>query len=460
MYSNKVKKQVAELIQESTAYGLPNVYRSKRLFNKLFWMFFLVASFAGAFYYIVNDLVDYFNYEVVTTVKTEYDQPTEFPTISFCSLGSKSIHINNESIFDSDRTVSENPNNHFESFHSLKYGRCLRFNSGINMTNDSIPIKYSNSGGLYDAFTLTLFDPDGLAVWIHNKSASPSIERSIIEVRSNSSYYIEVERTFESKLEEPYNNCLKDVSTFKKNKTLVEIFLKKKETYSQEKCLDLCFDLFYINENQCKCIEAELGNVLTQCWSIEENSSYSGCTWLYRTKFQSRSLVEKCSEYCPLECDHMSFFLSIKNGILLTKSQVVIIVFYKTLKYTSITQLPKTKPEQLISNLGGYLGLFVGLSFASIFELTEIIFEIVFILKGKKNVIKPEMRQDIDETAISDLELLKTENENKLELFKMEYEEKFKLFKMEVNNLIDDIRNKFLVNLINSMIFSFYLRFD
>ncbi len=53
--------------------------------DKKFWLAFLITSLTGAAYYIVNDLVEFYNYEVVFTVKTENDQPTEFLTISFCS---------------------------------------------------------------------------------------------------------------------------------------------------------------------------------------------------------------------------------------------------------------------------------------------------------------------------------------------------------------------------------------
>ena len=148
-----MKKEIFQLIEFSTAYGLPNIFRSKRFFNKIFWTTFLIVSMALAAYYIVNDLADYFNYEVVTTVKTEYDQPTEFPTVSFCSkqthlydsMNSLEFSSDADSVFSSDAGVTDDPENHYESFISPLYGKCFRFNSGKNMTNHSIPIK--NSGG-------------------------------------------------------------------------------------------------------------------------------------------------------------------------------------------------------------------------------------------------------------------------------------------------------------------------
>ena len=176
------------------------------------------------------------------------------------------------------------------------------------------------------------------------------------------------------------------MTVYKKNKTLVNYFLNQNLSYSQEECLDLCFDLFYIQENPCQCKEAELGNVFEKCWSVKEKGDYSSCTWKYRTNFTKNDLVEKCFKYCPLECDSMSFSYSISafnrpNWI--RSDQTSVYVYYKTLKYTSITQKAKMKWEQLISNLGGYLGLFVGISFVSLFEITEIIVEIFFILSER-----------------------------------------------------------------------------
>ena len=125
---------LSDLIKTSTAYGLPKIVRSKRLFNKIFWLAFLIASVAAASYYIFNDVADYYSFEVVTTVKTEYDQPTEFPTISFCS---KQRHLydiypilsRGVAVFSGDADVYENPNNHHESLFSPFYGRCFRFNN-------------------------------------------------------------------------------------------------------------------------------------------------------------------------------------------------------------------------------------------------------------------------------------------------------------------------------------------
>jgi hypothetical protein len=70
----------------------------------------------------------------------------------------------------------------------------------------------------------------------------------------------------------------------------------------------------------------------------------------------------------------------------LRNSMIAFNVYYKSLQFTSITEMPKTPLIGLIANIGGLLGLFIGVSFLSFGEVIEIICEIVFIVlkKNKK----------------------------------------------------------------------------
>jgi hypothetical protein len=96
------------------------------------------------------------------------------------------------------------------------------------------------------------------------------------------------------------------------------------------------------------------------------------------------------------------------------------------------------KWEQLISNLGGSLSLFVGLSFVSLFEITEIFVEIFFILSEGAN---PSQSRIIRRNAIAQtrqdnerLQILESE----LEMHKKENREKL----MELSDLFEKIQKK------------------
>jgi len=353
-----------DLALNSTAYGISNILRSKKLFNKLFWIFYMLISSAAAAYYIFENISSYLEYEVVTIIKQEYKQPTEFPTVTFCSFEPKYFDGKNitqeldPTYFNYDYSIGKNFKDHFEQFESTYYGRCFRFNSGKKLNGESIPIKNSSIGGFDDSFRIGIKAPYGLVVWIHNQTAPPKIE---------------------------YFSKYSDIPIFVSSKA--KNFLN--EQYTQVKCFELCFDLNYIETNPCNCTNATIGQVWNNCWIIGEKKNTTSCTFKDRAKFRSSRLIEECSKYCPLECDSISY--EVTPNTFTTKEvsneTVEMFAFYRSLRFLTITEKPKISWTDLIANVGGYFGLFVGISFVTLFEIAEIIIESVIILyKSKKRV--------------------------------------------------------------------------
>ena len=71
-----------------------------------------------------------------------------------------------------------------------------------------------------------------------------------------------------------------------------------------------------------------------------------------------------------------------------------VIIYYDELKETITTQDAKIAIVDLIANIGGILGLFLGMSFLSFVEFFEILFQIIIIsykkrtqVKSKKNIV-------------------------------------------------------------------------
>ena len=95
--------------------------------------------------------------------------------------------------------------------------------------------------------------------------------------------------------------------------------------------------------------------------------------------FYKNKLRKVCEKYCPLECDSVSYTL-LENSFRLNDSLTGFNVYFRSLQYTLITQDPKMTIFDLFSNIGGLLGLFVGLSFASLFEIIELLIQIGLIL--------------------------------------------------------------------------------
>lgn len=70
----EIKNEIDKLSQNSTAYGVPNLLRSRDLFNKIFWLSFIILSSATSCWYVYTGIFEYL----------EYQQPAAFPTVTVC----------------------------------------------------------------------------------------------------------------------------------------------------------------------------------------------------------------------------------------------------------------------------------------------------------------------------------------------------------------------------------------
>jgi len=393
-----ISKNLSEILSQSTAYGLPKIFQTQRIFFKFYWLIFFIGGSCVSIWQIINIVNSYYEYTVVTKIETKYQQPTPFPTISFCPGVEKAFdndsfeYFLHECIDTKRRDCKKNSSLYFISFKTWR-GTCFRLNSGKDMNEKSVPIINSTIGGRDDGFRLTFNTNSSIHIWVHEPLSPPIFayfqnfigDENLIE--SNTFAYLGIEKSIETKLGLPYNNCYKDVKQFPYNKKLIDFIDSTNKIYKQTLCLEYCFEEHYLTDNECKCTNASLGNVWKNCYGRNDTNS-SSCTLNYKSNFFEKSVVDYCKEYCPLECDTVTFTSTV-NQIRNTygeKFQLQLWIFYKTLKYTSLTQYPKTDEFDLISNIGGILGLFIGCSFASFFELFEIVIEVIFIVfqKNKK----------------------------------------------------------------------------
>lgn len=69
-------------------------------------------------------------------------------------------------------------------------------------------------------------------------------------------------------------------------------------------------------------------------------------------------------------------------------------IYYSTLRYTEIRQIPKYTFTDLVSSIGGTLGLFMGLRMLNVADILEFGLEMMFLAgtkiknKSKKNEIE------------------------------------------------------------------------
>lgn len=134
------------------------------------------------------------------------------------------------------------------------------------------------------------------------------------------------------------------------------------------------------------------------------------CYGYLLVEFFSNDVKTLCPNDCPPECDSLTYTTQLSTstypsavyGDLLVKKNsairarfnnrtnvtleelrrniLAINVYYATMSYQSISESEKMNYVDLISTVGGTLGLFLGMSFLSFFEFIDLILHIIWTL--------------------------------------------------------------------------------
>jgi len=411
------KKEINEILFSSLlAYLLSPIIKSNNhqlLIIKIIWFIFIFIFLFASIYYLILNALNYLSYDTITSISTINEDKSQFPVISICNtmreINDTSL-VNNLKLvrfdFNSDNLLNEYKS-HLELYTDSSYGTCYRFNSGKNMLNQTIPVKFSKSNGYDDGFIFsfyfnTISDYGSLRVYIHNETFKPTtIANKGYTFGSGCYNFYIINRVYDQKLEYPYNNCYKRVDEHAKNKTIIDYIKNKNWSYTQNECYRLCKNLKFIELNPCECYLNDLNvEIRKKC------SEKIDCVKNYSSNFDS---INQCLNYCPLECDSIKYEITpylrlinafngnITNSLFqfsdtfktyenVTKTFYSISVYYEDLKYTLISQEPKIELFGLISNIGGTFSLFLGFSFVTLLELFRVIFEIVYVFVKKRRI--------------------------------------------------------------------------
>lgn len=77
-----IKSALLEAGMITTLHGVPHMLRTKYTFVKLLWLIALVCSTAICAVLIVQSIVNYLEFGVVTRTQTQFQSPTYFPQVS------------------------------------------------------------------------------------------------------------------------------------------------------------------------------------------------------------------------------------------------------------------------------------------------------------------------------------------------------------------------------------------
>jgi hypothetical protein len=244
-----------------------------------------------------------------------------------------------------------------------------------------------------------------LRIYIHNQSFSP-ISSESINVRVGQETTITIKNTFSHRTPYPYSSCI-DLTTFKSELYTATIDKKSSKEYRQSDCFNLCLQRMIIQK--CDCYHPRFNKLssTSPCHSLVDLE----CIGQQENEFKDEKLDE-CLKECPLECMKQTFDLQVssldypteEDYELLKKDKdyfkgientvgdnltsfddyrshfLLINIFYPYLQYTEITEMPKTSIIELISNMGGSMGIFLGFTLFSLFEVSEVFCLIVYKL--------------------------------------------------------------------------------
>ena len=313
------------------------------------------------------------------------------------------------------------------------FGNCYTFNSGFDSHGNLTDLKQSTLAGLNFGLRMTLYvnvyeklltlgpeDNDdsnvpslGAVVRIGNSSYLTDYLDGGIFLSPGFKTYINVDREFKSILSKPYSNCEIDSNSpkFRQDSDLYNLIAQSEYEYTQQLCFTQCLQKKFINKYNCTLYYLISLYNKSVCDTNMVNLIYSS-----NDSFDSNYINTYCLPLCPLECNQTlyktsistvqlngyKFITSIKNNtnlafdfinrtldaITARDSFVSVRVYYESLSYISSTELPQMDVPTLLGSIGGNLGLFLGISVFSLYELVEVIVEIIFILSERK-MVKP-----------------------------------------------------------------------
>ena len=365
---------IKEILLSTSLQFLLSPIRSKRLLIKIINISFLIFFICLSVYFVITNIIDYLKYDTTTSIETIYENEADLPTVTFCSYKETFILINE---FMINNKLIEDWENNFEKYSDVLYGSCFRFNSGLNMSSQSVPINKQKQSGFDYGFSIDFISNSSqILVYMHNQTMKPfSIQKGFYIVSGFYNYFI-LKRVYDQKLEKPYNDCFKNVFDFQQNRTILEYFRNKSSLYTQRECKRMFQVLKFIETSNCNCSVHSLDDELYQKCFYKNNNKTKECY----TRFMDTFNIDHFLQYCPRECDFFSYDITpytLFNNY--SDNKFHLRVYYEDLKYTHISQQAKTEFVGLISNIGGSLGLFVGVSFISFLEMFEVLAEFLFI---------------------------------------------------------------------------------
>ena len=306
------------------------------------------------------------------------------------------------------------------------YGNCYSFNSGFNSTGSAVDLKKSiipgaafglslmvyvgynedinflNNGWLNLAYFNNIY---GLNVIIENNTFLTNNKLNWIGLDGGTINYMPIQRKFSSKIPKPYSQCdIENDLPGHFDSVYYNLILNSSYQYSQEFCIVQCLQQNALQKCNCT-FPFFLALLEKPC----QNKDQLNCVndFFYGDSDQLEPVSLSCSAQCPLECNSTEYSFEMTsqrssgygytryiqenpnlsadfktspvNSDTASNKFVQLNVFYDSLTYSISTDTPSMDIVSLLANIGGTLGLFLGLSLLSLCELIHVLIEIFLV---------------------------------------------------------------------------------
>jgi len=334
----------------------------------------ILFVFGVGFENISEAVADFYKFDKITNIERVYPENVTFPAITICTRGEYwREHYRNGSLIRRDEVSSSLLEHFLDHPVNEVIFDCFRFNAVTNRSVELFKASsildqfliYLNKFYIEDISNIEYYNYTILSgnfiIYVGDNSLNSFENLQYLVLDPSSFYNIEIEKvSIETKLPEPYNPC---------KKSSVD------EPFHQTNCIEACTYKEIKNKYNC--------TFQSTLFSIE---GFRQCSLNYRilkTEFSAN-----CPKECPLEScfsEKFNFYSTKKTRpTFYSKDSSIFTLFFRDLGTLNITQIPKTDPFTFLNNIGGGLGLFMGIAFPNLIEFLQFILEIVLIIFIRK----------------------------------------------------------------------------
>ncbi len=395
----KIKEKTIDYFKTISIPGVPKIVTTESYFLKLLWTVVILSVFGYGSYIISLSVTDYYKYDKITNIERVNPEKVTFPAIIICVKdGYWRRYYNQFNLIKTDFIDSGHDNisriqnflrytyfdyepvSYLENFKVHELYDCFRFNGfknksaqlyQANTTKNSFQVsinnEYKETINQNEFFIYSFVESTNaystpksfFYVTISDNYLNSFDKFDPLVLGSNNSHKIEIKKeSSEVKLPAPYNDC---------KELLVD------EPYHQWNCIEACIFNEITNKYNCTFLLSLFGvEGLEQCEA---------------KRYPYDDLKKEFSEVCLKECPLDSCFSEKITPLVTTTTIYGCTEFnfsFCDMRTLNITQIPKTDWFTFLNNIGGGLGLFMGIAFPNLIEFLQFIFEIFLIIFIRK----------------------------------------------------------------------------